>query len=344
MKNLLLRVSYALGLLGLFHRLRNRDALTVISLHRVIAEDDPRWATCDPLYTLSDRLFEQCVKFFCKHYSIITIGELQAARESGSRLPPRPLILTFDDGWADNCHFALPVLQRTGAASVLFVASDAIDRSEAFFQEQIIAAWRMGLLARSEIEAAWMQAADAGPPAVDLLCESAVRELIAALQSLPVNKRKPLLERLLPQPPDNDRQMLTGDELRTMQRAGVEIGTHGKRHEPLTEVEDVDMELKESRSRIAAVLGCPESEVRSMSFPFSRQDVRVIDRAFTCGYELLFGGGKSLTPLKDSIPNLIARVGVTASEIAGPDGRLLAYRLANELFRQRHHALDAGRP
>lgn len=343
MKNLLLRVLYSLGLLGLFHRLRNRDALTVISLHRVIEENDPRWQTCDPLYTVSVRLFEQCVGFFQKHYSIISFDELLAARASATRLPPCPLLLTFDDGWADNCQYALPVLQRTGTASVLFVASDVIDRSEAFFQEQIIAAWRQGLLRRADVATAWAQTEHAEPPSGDLLSESAIRKLVAALQRLQNNERRPVLEKLLKQAPDKIRQMLSSEELRVMKRAGVAIGTHGKRHEPLTEVEDVDLELIESRRCVAGILGCPEDDIRSLSFPFSQQNAGVIDRALSCGYELLFGGGKSLTPVRDSIPNLIARVGVTASEVCDPDGELLAYRLANELFRQRHHALRAGR-
>ena len=343
MKNLLLRAFYSLGLLGLFHRLRNRDALTVISLHRVIEENDPRWRTCDPLYTVSVRLFEQCVRFFKRHYSIISIEELLAAREAGTRLPPCPLLLTFDDGWADNCQYALPVLQRTGTASVLFVASDAIDRHEAFFQEQVIAAWRQGLVDGDDVAATWSRMAGGESPSGDLLSESAIRDLIAALQRLSSDERKPVLERLLQRAHDNERQMLTSEELRAMRRAGVGIGTHGKRHEPLTEVEDVDMELNDSRRRVTEILGCPESDIRSLSFPFSRQNTCVVDRAFLCGYDMLFGGGKSLTPVRESIPNLIARVGVTASEVCGPDGELLAYRLANELFRQRHHALDAGR-
>jgi hypothetical protein len=111
MKRLALQLFYACGLLGMYHRLRNRRALTVVSFHRVIAATDPRWQTCDPLYTVSDRLFDQCLQFFARHYSVVSLADLEKARESGDELPACPLLITFDDGWADNFTFALPALQ-----------------------------------------------------------------------------------------------------------------------------------------------------------------------------------------------------------------------------------------
>lgn len=343
MKDLVLRALYFSGLLGLYHRWRNKYALTVISLHRVIAEADNRWKTCDPLYTISVGQFRQCLEFFKEHYSTISLNELRAARKSGSRLPPRPLLITFDDGWADNYTYALPVLQQAGTASVLFVASEAIDRKEAFFQEKVIAAWRRGLLTRSAVEASWARIASDERPSGDLLGASAIRQLVAALQTLPMDERDSVLVDLLKHAPDNERHMLTSQELRAMWGAGVEIGTHGKQHEPLTDVEDVDEELNGSRRRVAAVLGIDGSNITSLSFPFSRQNADVVNHAISSGYDLLFGGGRSLTPVKDAIPCLIARVGITASEICDTYGNVLPHRLANELFRQRHFLLEAGR-
>src|SRR4029453_16058094 len=43
------------------------------------------------------------------------------------RLPPRALTITFDDGYADNCTVALPILQRHELRAAFFIATDYLD-------------------------------------------------------------------------------------------------------------------------------------------------------------------------------------------------------------------------
>src|SRR5690606_41398929 len=50
--DLVKRALYRSGLLGLYHRLRNRRALTVIMFHRVLTEQGPRGASSQPSYAL----------------------------------------------------------------------------------------------------------------------------------------------------------------------------------------------------------------------------------------------------------------------------------------------------
>jgi peptidoglycan/xylan/chitin deacetylase (PgdA/CDA1 family) len=42
--------------------------------------------------------------------------------------PPRPIVLTFDDGWASDWRLAVPILQRLGWQAELFVTVGWIDR------------------------------------------------------------------------------------------------------------------------------------------------------------------------------------------------------------------------
>ena len=62
--SLIKKALYVTGALGLYHRLRNRDTLTVIMFHRVLEPQDPRWASCDPDYTVSASLFSESLRFF----------------------------------------------------------------------------------------------------------------------------------------------------------------------------------------------------------------------------------------------------------------------------------------
>ena len=47
-------------------------------------------------------------------YRSVAAAHLAAALDGGQRLPRRPLILTFDDGFRDNLTNALPILQEVG--------------------------------------------------------------------------------------------------------------------------------------------------------------------------------------------------------------------------------------
>jgi len=48
--------------------------------------------------------------------------------EAPGNLPPKTVILTFDDGYADNLHNADPVLERYGACATLYLVEDRFDR------------------------------------------------------------------------------------------------------------------------------------------------------------------------------------------------------------------------
>jgi peptidoglycan/xylan/chitin deacetylase (PgdA/CDA1 family) len=110
----LFRSLYASGALGLYHRLRNADSLTVVMFHRTLRPGDPRWATCDPDYTLDESLFVESLAFFARHYHVVSLDQVLRARRDGMQLPPRALLISFDDGWLDNVDYALPALQRSG--------------------------------------------------------------------------------------------------------------------------------------------------------------------------------------------------------------------------------------
>jgi peptidoglycan/xylan/chitin deacetylase (PgdA/CDA1 family) len=45
----------------------------------------------------------------------------------GAALPPRPIVLTFDDGYLDNWVYAAPILKRYGLTGTTFVSTDFVD-------------------------------------------------------------------------------------------------------------------------------------------------------------------------------------------------------------------------
>lgn len=347
MKDLVRRFLYASGVLPLYHRLRNADSLTVVMFHRTLAPDDPRWATCDPDYTLPREVFARALEFFERHYHVVSATQVLQARAGGARLPPRALLLTFDDGWADNVDHALPELRKAGLPALMFVVADAVGSRQPFWQERLIAAWRGGRLRLEEVAAALArgQAAPehaasehaASEPAEDDWAR--MRALIAALERVPETARMRVLAPLQPAMDDGLRHMVDVDELRRLREGGVALGLHGKTHARLTEAADLDAELGGARSALAAALPSGgaeggDAELRTMSFPHGAFDMTIAARAREAGYELLFTSVPVLNATRAGPAWLLGRTGFETATVVDGKQRFRPERLAWYLFRQ----------
>ena len=56
-------------------------------------------------------------------FSGLTFGELCQRRRTRQPLPPRPIVLTFDDGYADLIEEALPIMIEQGFPATVFVTT-----------------------------------------------------------------------------------------------------------------------------------------------------------------------------------------------------------------------------
>ncbi|MDB5085437.1 MAG: polysaccharide deacetylase [Bacilli bacterium] len=56
-------------------------------------------------------------------YTTITFGDLESAWLQGSKLPQRPIIVSLDDGYADNYTNAFPVLQKYNQKATIFMVT-----------------------------------------------------------------------------------------------------------------------------------------------------------------------------------------------------------------------------
>ena len=331
---------YKSRVMDLYHRLRNRDALTVIMYHRVLSPTDPRWATCDPDYTISDALFASTVRFFKRHYNIVSIDDVLTAHAGRQRLPPRALLITFDDGWKDNVDYALPILQRENAPALLFTVADAVNRNEPFFQEQLIAAWRMQRLSNDDLHE---MAASADAPDTHRSNEglSLLRILIAALEMLSPQRRANILSPYAMQLAESTRHMVTADELKQLRAGAIAVGLHGKTHTPMTRAVDVDAELGEARNVVAQLLNVDKAQLNTLSFPHGRWTPEILDRARRLGYSLLFTSVPSLNKTFPRCSDVLGRLGFETATIQDRHGNFRPDWLALYLFRRPNRYLPS---
>jgi peptidoglycan/xylan/chitin deacetylase (PgdA/CDA1 family) len=69
------------------------------------------------------------------HYTPLTVTQFaHAMAQEGDGLPPRPVILTFDDGYADFYSNAFPLLQRHGLVATVYIATGFVGRTSRWNQ------------------------------------------------------------------------------------------------------------------------------------------------------------------------------------------------------------------
>src|SRR3954469_6240010 len=105
----------------------------VLLYHRVAAEAWDPWNICvDP------ERFDQQLAALSRVADVVPLSELASRLSAGRR--GRPVVaLTFDDGYADNLHVALPLLERYGAPATVFIATAWTDRGEPFWWDRLSA-------------------------------------------------------------------------------------------------------------------------------------------------------------------------------------------------------------
>ena len=79
--------------------------------------------------TITRKNFEAALKFLTKHYTPVSLQDVLAVSD-GRALPPRAVLVTFDDAYASVSEFAAPLCSKFGVPAVFFVNGSCLDNRQ----------------------------------------------------------------------------------------------------------------------------------------------------------------------------------------------------------------------
>jgi len=81
--------------------------------------------------TVAPNTFRQHLEYLrSSNYTPITPTNLAAFFNAGTPLPPKPILLTFDDAYADFATSAAPILQEFGLTATVFVPTGLLENPD----------------------------------------------------------------------------------------------------------------------------------------------------------------------------------------------------------------------
>jgi peptidoglycan/xylan/chitin deacetylase (PgdA/CDA1 family) len=264
-------VPARLGLTRAWRRV-DRSSVPVILLHGVLPDADTSPFNASGKF-IDPRRMGAYLERIGRIFRVMSAEDLLHDFAAGKR-PANAMVLTFDDGYANNCLHALPLLTRMGLPFTVFVTTGFLDSPAVLWND----------LLEFAISSTREQRLPAGVLADDRPLGTAAerRAAIAALKD--VLKRNPrdqaarqvdhLCEVLgtdRTSPKLADVRFMTSDDIRRLAGAGVGIGGHGVTHAVLSREspQRAKAEVVDCKARLEGLVGRP---VTLFAYPNGRPE------------------------------------------------------------------------
>lgn len=224
-----------------YHRVANLHADPSLSLRSISAVPES--------FALQMRHLRQ-------HYAPVSMQDLLSAIVEQKPLPPRAVLITFDDAYHDFVDWAWPTLKSLGLPATLFVPTAYPDHPErSFWQDRLH--WAFSRTTNTEICLNGTGVLSLRSPEER---SRSLRVLLTELKSLPHPLAQAIVERACQdlgeiRPPL--KSVLTWNELRQLASEGLTLGSHSQTHPVLTRVglEDVRQEVVGARRDLEREIG-----------------------------------------------------------------------------------------
>jgi len=239
-----------------------------------------------PYYSsFSPEAFEEQIRFLRRNYQIVSMEELcRGLDETDSRV--QAVAITFDDGYRDVYTQAFPILRQYRIPAMVYLTAAAIETGEASWYDRVFAVAMNSRRYALEIEIDGPKRFILASPESRML---AATEIVKAFRGCPNRTRLTACAALesqasVPAAETRDR-MLTWQQIREMQKAGISFGAHTMSHPVVGRLEpdEKQEELGDSKRLLEERL---QQSMEHFAYPFG--SVSDVD-AETCSLMPGFG-------------------------------------------------------
>jgi peptidoglycan/xylan/chitin deacetylase (PgdA/CDA1 family) len=217
--------------------------------------------------TITRKNFEAALKFITRHYTPVSLQDVIA--ESDCRaLPPRPVLVTFDDAYASVSEFAAPLCSEFGVPAVFFVNAVCLDNQQLALDNLVTHVANVFGMGTINAAARAVQGSEA-------FCLRSLTEVFSRFfPAISPSAREAFRGALVQVSGIKERALaaeaglyLTSQQLRDLATFNFEIGDHTYNHANCRSLstEDFAGEIDRNKAMLEAVSG---KKVRSFSVPY----------------------------------------------------------------------------
>jgi peptidoglycan/xylan/chitin deacetylase (PgdA/CDA1 family) len=272
---------------------RSEAKALVLCYHRV------NESLSDPRLCVTPSHFAEHLEVLRKRAHPISLQQLSQALLDGN-LPDRSVVVTFDDGYADNLYNAKPLLERYGIPATVFVITGYVGQEREFWWDELDRLFlRLDALPESldlrvdgrtyrwELE----EPADPSEEAASSSRRSLHNLLWKVLRPITEGERQRVLHELRGWAGAEEavrpshRPLTLGEVVALGQGGLIEVGAHTVTHPALRKLPEASQrdEVSGSKAWLEEILNCP---VNGFSYPYgnlSEQTVSIVREAgFSC--------------------------------------------------------------
>ena len=106
---------------------RNKDKIPVLCYHNLATAEEKTNFEGEKDWTIDVQNFEEQLKYLKKHnYKTLTMEEFYEWKQGKLNLPQKSVLITFDDGFLSNYHYAFPLLKKYNMNATVFLIGEYV--------------------------------------------------------------------------------------------------------------------------------------------------------------------------------------------------------------------------
>jgi peptidoglycan/xylan/chitin deacetylase (PgdA/CDA1 family) len=125
------RILFYSGILYI-NSLFSQKKLTIVTFHRIVP-DSVKNKSPNKSMMLTVAQFEDLIKMISIYSNPLALETAVLYFKTKKKFPPRSIVITFDDGYADNYTNAYPILKKYKIPATVYIATKYINQNDQWF-------------------------------------------------------------------------------------------------------------------------------------------------------------------------------------------------------------------